>query len=128
MTGQATDRRGFVRIPFTTEVEIDAGGSRIHAEGEVNISMSGIRVPYAGSLPPAAACRLTITLNSSKDPVAIRAEGRILRSDAGSLAVEFTQLDPDSYGHLRQLILNNAADPERAEQEFDSHWGIRPRT
>ncbi len=42
-----------------------------------------------------------------------------------SLAVEFTELDPDSYNHLRRLILSNAKDPEKAEQEFESHWGIR---
>jgi hypothetical protein len=26
------------------------------------------------------------------------------------------------------LILYNAEDPEKAEQEFIAHWGIRPRS
>jgi len=39
--------------------------------------------------------------------------------------VKFIDLDLDSYQHLRQLILNNAEDPGRAELEFIAQWGTR---
>jgi hypothetical protein len=66
-------------------------------------------------------------LSSFESKLLIEADGKIIRSEPSSLAVEFTRLDLDSYHHLRQLILNNTDDPEKAEQEFSSHWGIRPR-
>jgi hypothetical protein len=66
-------------------------------------------------------------LSSFESKLLIEADGNIVRSEPSSLAVEFTRLDLDSYYHLRQLILNNTDDPEKAEQEFSSHWGIRPR-
>jgi hypothetical protein len=125
MPRKTVDRRSFIRVPFKTAVKIDAGGKLINADGALDISMNGIRVSSADSVPDTTPCRVTIVLQATPDEVAIRAAGRITRSDEGSLAVEFTELDPDSYNHLRMLILSNARDPEKAEQEFESHWGIR---
>jgi hypothetical protein len=125
MPPKPADRRSFTRIPFRTAVRIDAGGKIIRADGEFDISMGGIRVPYAGSLPDGTRCRITVVLQEAPAEVAIRAAGRITRTDEANLAVEFTELDPDSYSHLRKLILSNIKDPEKAEQEFQSHWGIK---
>jgi hypothetical protein len=128
MTSDSSERRGFIRIPFRTDVKITAGSCAMRSEGEINISMSGIRLSTTGALPPVGiSCRVSIVLNPGGDPVPIEAAGKIIRSKPGTIAIEFTELDPDGYGHLRQLILNNAKDPDRAEQEFNTHWGIKPR-
>ncbi len=126
MSMESNDRRRFIRIPFKTEVRIEAKEAVIRYNGEIDISMSGLRAPCQGSLPEAATCRATIMLSAVLNDAVIRAEGRVIRSEPESIALEFTELDLDSYNHLRQLILNNAPDPERAEQEFDAHWGIKP--
>ncbi len=122
----AADRRGFSRIPFTAEVAIQAGTAEIRAVTNISVSMSGLRIPYQGPLPEAGtACRATIVLQAFDHRLPIEASGRILKSEPGSVAVEFLELDLDSYNHLRQLILNNTDEPEKAEREFLSHWGIR---
>jgi hypothetical protein len=88
--------------------------------------MSGIRLSTREAVPPAETpCQVRIALGGSENPVIIDAKGKMVRSQEGSLAVEFTELDLDSYQHLQQLIVNNAVDPERAEQEFSAHRGIR---
>jgi hypothetical protein len=38
---------------------------------------------------------------------------------------EYVDPDPGPYTPLQLLILNNTEDPERAEQEFRTHWSIR---
>jgi hypothetical protein len=124
MPRKAVDKRGFIRIPFKTEVRIDAGSKAIRTNGEFDISMNGIRVPHDGPVPVSTPCQVTIVLQASPPEVAIHAGGRVIRSEKGSLAVELTELDPESYNHLRKLILNNAQDPERAEREIESHRGI----
>jgi len=125
MRGTTAERRSFIRVPFKSEVRVETGGTLIRADGALDISMNGIRVPYAGPVRERARCQVTIVLQPPPVEVTIRAAGRIIRSEAGSLAVELTELDPDSYNHLRRLILNNAREPDQAEQEFESHWGIR---
>jgi len=127
MTIQTDDRRGFIRVPLDTRAEVLVQGQTFRAGEEIDLSMSGVRLSVSGAPPaPGSACRVRIQLPTAGDRVVIEAEGTVIRSVPGSLAIEFTDLDPDSYFHLKNLILNNASDPEQAEQEFTSHWGIRP--
>jgi len=126
MSSQATEKRGFSRVPFNTEVEVRAQGRSIRSQEGINISMSGIRMSTREVVPPEVApCQVTINLGGQDKPALINAKGKMVRSGAGSLAVEFTQIDPESYHHLQQLIANNANDSKRAEREFSAHWGIR---
>ncbi len=128
-TGRLGDRRNFIRVPFSTEVEIDAGNGPLRSDRDITISMCGMSlsvVDQDAALPPVGAfCRVSVVLQAFENSVIIEAGGKVTRSEPGSLAVEFTELDLDSYHHLRQLILNNTDDPEKAEQEFVAHWGIR---
>ena len=127
MIGRKDDRRGFVRVPFNTEVEVEAQGTIIRSREEINLSMSGIRLNTNETIPaPGVACRVKIILQASDNRVSLGANGKVVRSAPGSLAVEFSELDLDSYHHLKNLILNNTDEPEKAEREFTSHWGIRP--
>lgn len=127
MTTSSSDKRGFIRIPFNTEVEVRLQGLTIRSSEGVNLSMSGLRLNTGDELPAGgSACHVKLHLRAVEKGMLIEADGRIIRSGPGSLAIEFTELDPDSYYHLRQLILNNAADPDKAEKEFTAHWGIRP--
>jgi hypothetical protein len=127
MIGRKDDRRGFVRVPFNTEVEVETQGTVIRSREEINLSMSGIRLNTNETIPaPGVACRVKIILQASDNRVSLGANGKVVRSAPGSLAVEFSELDLDSYHHLKNLILNNTDEPEKAEREFTSHWGIRP--
>lgn len=119
------EKRGFIRVPFSTKVEVRCQGRSVQADGEADLSMSGIRVFSDEELPPDSPCRVKIILEPSVRAQIIEAGGRVVRTEPGKLAVEFTELDLDGYWHLRQLILHNAEDPDRAEQEFEAHWGIR---
>jgi hypothetical protein len=126
MGPQLRDRRAFVRIPFATEVEVRTEDGSIRPTSDINISMNGIGFSTGQAVPAAgSACTVRIMLTASEPSVAIEARGTVVRTLPGGLAVEFTELDIDSYLHLRQLILVNADDPERAEREFNAHPGIR---
>ncbi len=59
--------------------------------------------------------------------IVIKATGTVVRSEPGTLAVHFTEIDPESYQHLSRLILLNTGEPEKAEREFLEHAGIRSR-
>ena len=133
MTIQGEDKRGFIRIPLNSDVEVQVQGRTYRAcrslEG-INLSMSGIRLCTGEAIPDAgSACLVKIFLEAPENGLIIEAHGTVMRSEPGSLAVEFTELDLDSYYHLKSLILNNTDEPEKAEKEFQSHWGIRsPRS
>ena len=126
MTKPENEKREFVRVPVKMGTTVRTSGRTIWSGNTLDISMNGLRVATTETVPPEGTfCEVEIVLAEAPDPVIIETRGAIVRSAAGTLAVHFTELDIDSYQHLRQLILNNAEDPERAEREFDAHWGIR---
>ncbi len=126
MAANSGNRREFIRIPFNTEVIIDAGDSVIRSKKGLNVSMNGIHLSSVASiLAPGTSCHVALHLQGVEDGVKIEASGKIIRSAPNDLAIEFTDLDLDSYQHLRLLILNNTDEPEKAEKEFYAHWGIR---
>jgi hypothetical protein len=120
------EKREFVRVPFTTEAEIQIGDLSIRSSSGINISLNGLRLATEQSVADEGGpCIIKIVLKAFNHHVIIEAQGQVARTGPGYLAAKFTELDPDSYHHLRQLIINNADDPLRAEEEFDAHWGIR---
>jgi len=126
MPSRSREKRKFIRVPFMTEVEVRTGSSAIVSSSGINISLGGLRLSTDRPVPPPdSTCDVKIFLRASDEPVVIQAKGKVVRCGPGSLAVEFTELDFDSYHHLRGLIVNNAVDPDRADLEFDAHWGIR---
>jgi hypothetical protein len=126
MDTRPREKREFVRVPFTTKAEIQIGDLSIRSSSGINISLNGLRLATEQSVADEGdACIIKIILKAFDHHVIIEAQGQVARTGPGYLAVVFTELDPDSYLHLRQLIINNADDPLRAEEEFDTHWGIR---
>jgi len=126
MVDQPEEKRSFVRVPFKMDTAIRTQDRTIWSSNTLDISMNGLRIATTERVPPEGTlCEIEIVLAESPVPVIIEARGTIVRSEAGTLAVHFSEIDIDSYEHLQQLILNNAKDPERAEQEFSTHWGIR---
>ncbi len=122
---EQNEKRGFTRIPFKTEAEVFVNQRVIRSAGGIDVSMKGLRLATDALVEPGTLCRAVIRLRGETPPVIIETAGTIVRSTPGSLAVEFIELDFDSYQHLRNLILLNAEDPEKAEREFIAHWGIR---
>jgi hypothetical protein len=58
-----------------------------------------------------------LPLESDSAPV-LHMEGKVVRPSKEGAAIDFVSMDPDTYMHLRNLILHNANDPDQAEQEF----------
>ena len=127
MPEQMGDQREFTRVLFKTNVGVFVEERVIWSDKGINISMRGLRLSTPDPASPGAQCRVVIRLSTDNNPTIIEAKGKIVRAGTNSLAVEFTEIDLNSYHHLRQLILLNTDDPEKAEQEFIAHWGIRPR-
>ena len=126
MAPRIEEKRGFMRVPFSTEVEIKAGDHTIRSTSGINISLSGLCLSTEEPTPLAGdACSVKISLGEPDHRVTIKAKGSVIRTGAGQVVVQFSELDFASYHHLRQLIIYNVDDPEQAEREFSSHWEIR---
>jgi hypothetical protein len=60
--------------------------------------------------------------------IEIEVEGVVVHSYAEGTAIQFSKiLGVDSYEHLRNLVLYNAADTEQVEDEFRTHIGLKKK-
>ena len=119
------DKREFTRVEVHVEVEAAAGPQRIVSGRVRNVSLNGVFMVCAEKLPAGEPCSVALILAGRDEPLRIEADGRVARIDDDGVAIEFTQVAPDDLGHLRNLVLYNAGQPDEVEEEFARHFGLK---
>ena len=113
-----SERRNGTRVRFEARVVVRTNETEVTARaGSRDVSLQGLYIATDERLPPGTPCEVEIRLNGSSLLLSIRAQGRVARSDAGGLGIEFESFDPDSYFHLRNLVMYNSEDPDTVERE-----------
>ncbi len=112
------ERRSKTRVRFETRVVVRTDDAEVTARaGSRDVSLQGLYVTTDKRLPEGTPCEVEIRLTGTSIRLSIHAEGRVARSDARGLGIEFDSFDPDSYFHLRNLVMYNSEDPEAIERE-----------
>ena len=118
------DKRRFSRIPFKVNAEITVD-KVVYPVAEIkNLSIGGGFFPLDADIMSGAGCHVKIILNGASSELSINVSGQILRSSQGSVAIQFTSIDPDSLYHLQNIIRYNASDPDSVENEIRRHPGL----
>ena len=118
------EMRRFTRIPFRVSAEIMAKDFSCRAEEILNLSVGGCLLPVKADLEPGTECRVRIIMDGTASGLRIKVKGAIMRSEAGVVAVKFTEIDPESLFHLQNIIRYNAPDYEAVEKEIQNHPGL----
>ncbi len=118
------EKRRFTRVPFMVSAEIMVNDFSCRAEEILNLSFGGCLIPVKASLEPGTECHFKIIMAGTTSELSIQVKGEVMRSDAGAVAVKFTEIDPESLFHLRNIIRYNAHDYEAVEQEIMDHPGL----
>jgi hypothetical protein len=86
----------------------------------VNLSLKGclLRKTEDHSLGVGQEVAVTIHLELQTPELDVRIKGRIVRADGTSVAVEFSEVELDSFRHLFGLVQYNALEPEDIEHEL----------
>lgn len=121
------EERRFTRVPIRTWVSLTSDDGPTVLCDSSNLSMNGLLVRTSRELPVSAECFVTIILGEPANPLTISARGRVVRQDGRDVGVHFTEIELDSFEHLRRLVLLNAPDVQVIEEELDAHVGLRPR-
>jgi hypothetical protein len=112
------DRRRKTRVRFETRAILRTKDVEVTAEtNSRNVSLRGVFLATDVALPQGTPCEIEILLTGSSTRLSIRVQGRVARVDSEGLGVVFESIDPDSYFHLRNLLLYNSSDPEEIENE-----------
>ncbi len=123
--------REFSRIPIRLEVELLLEDGRTVSGNGVDLSLKGAFCETDLRPPEGAPCSVSLTFDTGDNKLCFFAAGRIARLADAGLAVEFTEIELESFHHLQNLIRLNAADDpdlvEEVDREFETHIGIKRR-
>lgn len=121
------NKRAFTRVVTHVEAEVTAEGGPPIACNVDNVSLSGVMIAGGHGMPEGAVCAVKLILCGAEPPIEIATKGVILRVRPDRCAIEFREIDGDSYEHLRNLVRMNADDAEPVEREFEASAGIKKR-
>jgi len=119
------NKRDFTRAAVGVGAEIIAGDRLVR--GLVgDVSLKGLFLDCDEQMPEGKACIVHLLLGDPDSPqLCIEAKGKVIRNLDGGIAVEFTEIGLDSFGHLKNLVSMNAADIDQVESEFHNHLGLK---
>jgi len=121
---QGFGQREFTRVPTRLEVRLTVDGRVIPNTGSQNVSLKGMLIHTQEELETGTTCQITIVLAGGE--IEVEVEGVVVNAYPDGTAFQFTKiLGVDSYEHLRNLVLYNAADTEQVEDEFRTHIGLK---
>ncbi len=111
------EKRNTIRVPFHVRSVVKHGDDVI--EGDVvDLSTGGMLLLAGGDLPVNEVVQISLFLYGTSSNLSLNILGRVVRkSDAGT-AIKFTELDLDSFIHLRNIVSHNAFDEEKIIKEF----------
>jgi hypothetical protein len=117
--------RQFLRVTADIEAEIEAAGGRVNGVTR-DLSLKGLFVQVERTFPEGSTCSILMRLDGRAGAVVVRAKGFVSRVVPGGMAIEFTDIiGLGSWDHLRGLVLLNAEDAQRAQEELSNHLGLR---
>jgi hypothetical protein len=117
--------RRFTRVPFPVAAELRIGAAVYPDLEIIDLGVGGCRLAQKEGFAAGTACDIVIDLSGAEGSLKIAASGEVIRSGPDGTAVQFTAMDPDSLFHLKNVVRYNCADPDRLEDEFARHPGLK---
>ncbi len=123
---ESAEHRDFTRVPLHIRADICAGDTAVSGRA-ADVSVKGLFVACTHSMTVGSDCEVALSLVGGVEPLEIDARGTVVRAIPKGVGVEFSEIDPEGYEHLRNLVLYNAPDDdaEAVEEELDSSVGLK---
>ena len=120
------NQREFTRVRTAVPLDCIFADGRTQTGTTKDISLNGCYIAEGEAPPEDTPCTVVLHLDGHGGAIQVRAHAMVVRSRATGFALLFLELvELESYEHLRNLVRYNAADPDQADFEFDSHLGLR---
>ncbi len=114
------ERRKNTRVPFQTTADLVFSDRRYSQCATENLSIKGISVLGISGHTLGDICDVSLALSGSTSHLRLAMKGKIVRVDANGIALHFTEIDLDSFYHLKNIIYYNSENPDTIEQELMS--------
>lgn len=118
------ENRRFTRVKFAVPAVITVGSTVLSVKEITNLSVGGALIPCEQRFERLTKCHFQIPITGTTENLSVQIEGEFVWCDDEFTAIKFTSISPDSLHLLQKIILYNAEDTSRVEDELKEHQGI----
>ncbi len=105
MTGQQQDKRQDVRVTFRTTAKLSFPDGRTFDECETtDVSVGGVFVRGVKGVDCGDKCQVEFHLSGRTSSLVLELAGEIVRTQDVGVALQFFEVDEDSFFHLRNIV------------------------
>jgi len=115
------ERRKNTRVRFRTTADVQFADKNYTQCETENLSLKGLSVLGITGHQTAEKCSIALALSGSTSELKLNMQGEIVRVEPNSIALKFTEIDLDSFYHLKNIIYYNSEDPDKIETELTAN-------
>ncbi|NTV12644.1 MAG: PilZ domain-containing protein [Desulfobulbaceae bacterium] len=124
MAEKQLDRRRDVRVTFRTLARLQFPGGRIFKKCETDdISISGVFVVGVRGVACGETCELEFQLLGRTSSLVLEMSAEVVRVEAGGVALQFCEVDQDSFCHLQNIVFFNFKQAGQLGGDFEEAAG-----
>lgn len=119
------EKRKRLRVPFQIDVELHAKNRRAIKVTLNNISLKGVFVETQENITEGEECRVIMTLQGAPDIPPLEIKASVARVTPGGVGLNFLEMEPETFVHLRNIIAYNYGDADKVDDEiFDDTFQL----
>ena len=111
------EKRKHKRVPFQAEAVVRDRDLTVSGKIE-NLSMKGLFLKAAAADVGTGPLEVTILLSGSSSKLSIELTGKVVRKTENGMALQFLEMDLDSFIHLKNVVLYNSEDADAILDEY----------
>ncbi len=111
------EKRKHRRVTFRTEATVKCGEVKISGTVD-NLSMKGMFLNTTERLAGEGPLDISIVLSGSSTVLSLSLKGKVVRQTDSGSAIEFSEMDLDSFTHLRNVVAYNCDDADEISEEY----------
>lgn len=112
------ERRRNTRVAFQAIADVAFGDTHYTQCATENLSVKGVAVLGISGHKIGDTCDISLALSGSTSHLRLSMKGKIVRAEDNRIALNFTEIDLDSFYHLKNIVYYNSNDPDAIEQEL----------
>ncbi|MDH5299164.1 MAG: PilZ domain-containing protein [Desulfobulbaceae bacterium] len=114
------EKRKNARVSFQATVTVRFDDQTYDRCETRDLSLKGLFVVGVAGRPLGEKCRLSLYLSGTSSDLSLEMSGTVVRLEADGVGIHFTEIDLDSFFHLKNIVYFNIGDPDQLEKELSA--------
>lgn len=116
------EKRKSIRVIFTRNVKVVIGDVSQGLYPIRNLSIAGLYIEGKFEIVPGAPCRLELHETGRNSSLILTFHATVVRVEDQGIAVEFDEMEEDSFMFLQTMVLYSSDDPIGVAENFLEHF------